>query len=69
MIGIQLGVFPSQPPNRMVTDPSGSFFAVMLLSVYASDGFLTKKPLASYTLIDLEDLANLICRLEDTPPE
>jgi hypothetical protein len=36
MIGKQFCTFPSQPPNWIATDPFAAFFAVMLLSVYAS---------------------------------
>jgi hypothetical protein len=37
MIGRQLGILPSHPPNWIVTEPSGAFFAVMwLLKVGAS---------------------------------
>jgi hypothetical protein len=32
MIGRQFGILPSQPPNRMGTEPSALFFEVMLLS-------------------------------------
>jgi hypothetical protein len=35
VIGRQLGVSPSHPPNWMVTDPSASFFAVTWLIEYA----------------------------------
>jgi len=31
MIGKQLGIVPSQPPNWMATEPSSPFFAVILL--------------------------------------
>jgi hypothetical protein len=32
VIGRQLSILPSQPPNWTATDPSADFFAVMLLS-------------------------------------
>jgi hypothetical protein len=32
MIGRQLAALPSQPPNRIVTEPSVSVLAVMVLS-------------------------------------
>jgi len=39
MVGRQLAIVPSQPPNWMATEPSSLFFAVMLLSEYASYWF------------------------------
>jgi hypothetical protein len=33
MIGRQLGILPSQPPNWTATEPSGPFLAVVLLTV------------------------------------
>ena len=64
MIGRQFGVLPSQPPNWMVTDPSASFFAVMLLSVYASNVFFAKKPSALYTLIDQKPSTGHVLHVE-----
>jgi len=39
MIGRQLGICPSQPPNWTAIEPSAPFFPVMLLIVYASSEF------------------------------
>src|SRR6185437_16389726 len=52
VIGRQLGIWPSQPPNCTRTEPSGSFFAVMLFTVYALSLLGSKLPLALYRLMD-----------------
>jgi hypothetical protein len=44
MIGRQLGILPSQPPNWTETEPSVFFFAVTLFSEYASNAFFWKYP-------------------------
>ena len=40
MIGRQFEIFPSQPPNWMVVDPSAAFLVVRSLNEYALRSFL-----------------------------
>jgi hypothetical protein len=45
MIGRQFEIFPSQPPNWMVVDPSAAFLVVRSLNEHALRSFLWKNPL------------------------
>jgi hypothetical protein len=49
MIGWQFGIFPSQPPNWMVVDPSAAFLVVRSLNECALRSFLWKNPSAPST--------------------